>query len=141
MDFGRGDVLEIPKCPLQNGCTTGTYIVFRRASSRVGCSPTSGVPEVWDRAGAPTPLCAGRSPTCLDEERCVVTSTAWEGALCVCVCLLQKVISKFVAACYYLWLDCGYLLWLMLILNVLFKIASSLHIIKESIHHSNSDFA
>lgn len=51
----------------------------------MGCSPTSGVPEVWDRAGAPTPLCAGRSPTCLDEERCVVTSTAWEGALCVCM--------------------------------------------------------
>lgn len=65
------------------------------------------------------------------------------GCVCMGACLhhLEKVIYKFVAACYHLWLDCGYLLWLILILNVLFKIASSLHIIKESMHHSNPDLA
>lgn len=62
MDVGRGGVLGILKCLLQNGCTTGAYTLL--VLPRVGYSPTPGVSGVWDRAGlrragAPTPSVAG----------------------------------------------------------------------------------
>lgn len=145
MDFGRRDVLRIPKCPLQNGCITRTYTLCSGGPvPTVGCSPTSGVPEVWQGRiaqgwGTHTSLCRQGIPLS-QMRRGVCTPTAWDRVVCMFVSVREGNLDN-CSCMLWLWMDCCYFLWLILILNVLFKTASSLHIIKESMHHSNPDLA
>lgn len=131
MDVGRGGVLGILKCLLQNGCTTGAYTLL--VLPRVGYSPTPGVSGVWDRAGlrragAPTPSVAGIQARVLHTQmRKGVCDPHSQGRgvinmhtqVCACVARwdqLQKVI------CYHLWLVLWLsVVWLGLILSILFN--------------------
>lgn len=140
MDFGRGDVLGILTCPFRMGAPQEPTLCVQRgpvpraAYLHLGCQGM-GQGRTAQGWGTQTSLCRQ-----VWYEWPPQPGRGFSVCACACLHRLQKVAQKSEAACG-LWQDCGYLLWLISILNVLFKITSSLHIIKESIHNSNPDLA
>lgn len=113
MDFGRGDVLGILTCPLQNGCTTGTYTLCSERASSQGCLPTSGVPGYGTGQD-----CTGLGHPDLSLQAGVVwvTPTAWEGVLCVCLCMFALVTEGSAEIWSCMWLVAG--LWLSVVADI-----------------------